>query len=105
MSLTKRQVEVLDILIKSSDGEIVCDGRSCMIDLENISRGTVNALLGHMAIRDAGYASVGCDIYIATPEAAKIVKRPALADEIRCRVIARQPFYVDSEGFIQDARP
>lgn len=100
--LTKRQIEVLDMLLKSDEKEIVCDGRACMIDLENISRGTVNALLMHMAIKDAGYAGVGCDIYKPTYEAANIVKRPALADEMVARVFANKPFSVDENGCIQD---
>jgi len=102
--LTKRQLEILDMLCKSEDREIVCDGRHCMIDLENISRKSVYALLGHMAIKDAGYASAGCDIYKPSLEAEKIVRRPALADEMVARVIMRKPFYVDDDGNIQDSK-
>lgn len=100
--LTKRQVAVLDLLLKSDDKEIVCDGRHCMIDLENISRNTVYALLGHMAISDAGYGG-GCDIYIPTHQAHHIVRRPSLADEMVRRVIEKKPFFVNDEGKICDA--
>lgn len=103
MSLTKRQIEVLDMLIKSKEQEIVCDGLHCMIDLTNISARTVLALLRHMAIKDAGYAGVGCRIYQPTCEAPNIVKRPALADEMVARVIAQKPFSVTEDGRIIDA--
>lgn len=101
--LTRGQLRALKLLVESDDKEIVCDGRHCMIDLENISRATVYALLGHMAIKDSGYASVGCDIYIPTTDAEKILKRPALADEMVARVVEKRPFYVDDNGVIQDA--
>lgn len=103
MPLTRGQLRALKLLVESEDKEIVCDGRHCMIDLDSISRGTVNALLAHMAITDAGYGSVGCDIYKPTHEAPKILARPALADEIVLRVIQSRPFYIDAQGFIQDA--
>lgn len=103
MSLSARQIKVLRLLVDSGDKEIVCDGRHCMIDLENISRGTVNALLGHMAIKYADYTGVGCDIYIPTSSAEAILERPGLADDIVCAVIRGKPFYINDFGQIADA--
>ena len=81
--LTKRQIEVLKLLmaLPEEDGrEILCDGRHCAVGLENISRRTVYALLGHMAVSDSGYAGAGVDIYIPNQNTAQIIARPALAD-------------------------
>lgn len=103
MSLTKGQLRALRLLLDSDDKEIICDGLACMIDLETISRNTVNGLLAHMAIKDAGYAGAGCEIFIPTQEAGNILTRPALADEMVARVLSQKPFYVDESGMIRDA--
>ena len=101
--LSRGQLRALKLLLESEDREIVCDGPRCMIDLDNISWATVNALLGHMAIKDAGYSGAGCSIYCPTPEAEHILRRPALADEMVERVVHAKPFYVDNTGVICDA--
>jgi hypothetical protein len=104
--LTKRHIEILKLLLAQPDGdgkEIVCDGRSCAIGLERISRGTVNRLLAHMAVKDSGYSSGGVDIYIPTENTQQIIDRPALADEMVARVYARKPFFVTTDGVIRDA--
>lgn len=104
--LTTRQIEVLKLLMALPDDEgkeIVCDGRSCAIGFERISRGTVNALLRHIAVKDSGYAGTGVDIYIPTENTKHIIARPTLADEMVGRVIAGKPFYVDGNGAIQNA--
>lgn len=102
MSLTKGQLRALDLLLKSEDREIVCDGLVCMIDRHTIAARTVLGLLQHMAIKDAGYAGVNTRIYCPTGNSAAILKRPALADEMLARVIAQRPFTIDAEGNIKD---
>lgn len=102
MSLSKGQVRALDMLVKSEDKEIVCEGLVCYIDHNRIAPRTVFGLLRHMAIKDAGYCGVGCRIYCPTENSAAIVKRPALADEMVAHVMAGKPFFINEAGEIRD---
>lgn len=102
--LTDGAIRALRLLLDQEEGEqeIACEGLEAWIGLTRIARRTVSALVWHMAVtttdRDAGFRR-----YTPTANAAKILARPALADEMVARVLARKPFFVDDNGVIQDA--
>lgn len=104
--LTRRHLQILRELQALPDGEreIVCDGERCVVGMTFIRRSTVDGLLAHMAVKDSGYSDgERCQIFIPNENTGHIIERPALADEMVARVMARKPFFVTTDGVIKDA--
>jgi hypothetical protein len=85
--LTRRAIEVLKTMIAAEeagdhdDAEIVCEGRSCWLGCERLTRRLVDHLVVHVAV---SYVSEpgSLERYVINGTGRRIAKNPEIADAI-----------------------
>lgn len=85
--LTKRAIEVLKTMIAAEqagdhdDAEIVCEGRSCWLGTERLTRKLVESLVFHVAVSHASEPG-SLERYVINGTGRRIAENPRVADDV-----------------------
>jgi hypothetical protein len=99
--VTKRCLEVLKAMIDAArreewdEAEIVCEGGTCWLGVERVSRATVQRLLRCLAVSSASEPG-SLERYVVSETGRAIAADPALAEKVWRAVVAGVP--VDAKG-------
>lgn len=97
MALTKRMQEVLQEMKRAQDAddlldaEIVCDGGSCWLGCERISRRTVDGLLQYVAISLENMGSQ-TEHYTLNETGLMLIEHPERAEEVRKAILSGKSY-------------
>lgn len=80
--LTAQQLETLQKLADSEEGEIVCEGKQCYIDLTSVDKRDVYALLRVTAISDATDEGGALERYRLNSTGRSILFNPEIEHQI-----------------------
>ncbi|MCV9964006.1 hypothetical protein OIU34_19180 [Pararhizobium sp. BT-229] len=95
--LTRRAIEVLNTMIAAEkagdhdDAEIVCEGRSCWLGIERLTRKLVDSLVLHVAVSEVSEPG-SLERYVINGTGRRIADNPEIADAILKALAGGQAF-------------
>lgn len=103
MALTKRMLEVLQQMKDAEDrdelldAEIVCDGGSCWLSYDRVSRRTVDGLLQYVAISLENMGTQ-TEHYTLNDTGRMLIEHPGRADAVRQAILSGKAYEFPEEG-------
>jgi hypothetical protein len=106
--LSRRAIEVLKTMIEAEkageydEAEIVCEGRTCWLGIERLSRKMVDSLVQHVAISHVSEPG-SLERYTINGTGRKIAEDPSIADRVVSAILRGE--VIDEAGNAVDHGP